>query len=421
MGVKPGGAWWILGMGAIATYGESPVYPSPGNAGSLLAEPSAFYVDLSWSSPPQGSGLNTGLSYLVYRDDTLITETESLTYRDEGLQLDTTYTYTVRAKNTYGVVDDENFAPSVEVTTLNIVTEPIALSHTGTGQFTITNYDPTVVYWVVKGDDPNGDSGGTISETGVITTNTVTQEYTLFAARFFTDDRDMSLEIKFYRQERTWRSYGCTGQRNNPCGDCAGAGCAHPCGPPCSWSCGCIGGDSGGGAWGCCICRYPTTCTEENSYTGSGYTSRHGEWVKILDPEQPSTMTIGLTPIPLSAFTGNAPFIHIFDLGYQEDIVGGTLDGTSDVSPYTKFSNASIEIYDNEKELVDVISFSEDFFIQIAEDNKCTAILVRHDMPKGSGMFDLVVTDTIGDVTYQEIGEWSNDGQSHRLTKPKKL
>jgi len=407
MTVKPGGAWWILGMGAISTYGQKNIYPGPGDVpfDGFSIVPSAFFVDLMWIPPPPGSGLNTEVTYVIYRDDVAIAETSNTEYRDEGLALDTEYNYKIYSKNIYGVLSENPLEEDTR--TLNVVTEPISLSHTAKGQFTITNYDPTVFYWVVKGNDPNGASGGTIDANGVITTNTATQDYTLFAARFQTDDRDMSLEIRFYRQARTWRSYGCTGQSNNPCGDCGGAGCPPPCGPPCSWSCGCVGGDSGGGAWGCCICRYGTTCTEENTY--AGYTKRHDEWVRIEASEQPSTASVDLNPLPISAFT-DAPFIHAFALGEQIDIAGDSLRG-GDISPYTKFSNASIEVFDTNGELIDVISMGDNFRIEINDENKkCNATLISYQMPKGEGTFDLMVTDSLGEITHQEIGEWSNNG-----------
>ena len=68
----------------------------------------------------------------------------------------------------------------------------------------------------------------------------------------------------------------------NPCGDC------NTSVNPNTWSCGCGSGcnDSGGGAWGVCICRGPGY-SYWNNYSGSGYgwsgsdyTNGAGEWWK---------------------------------------------------------------------------------------------------------------------------------------------
>lgn len=274
------------------------------------------------------------------------------------------------------------------------------LSHTAKGQFTITNYDDRYTYWVVLGNDPAGPSGGTVDENGVITTNTATSEYTVFLGKKVGEtDRNKTLETVFYRQARTYYNYGCTDQRYNPCGDCTDAPGYW------DWSCGCYGGNAGGGQWGKCICRKAATCTGENEY--SGYTKRHDEWVKIGEPEakDPVARSVSVAPnvIPLAAFDGDAPFIHSFPLGKEEDY---PLDGEM----VTKFADAFIEVYDNSGELIDTIVTQDgELIIEIADyDNSCRATLISHDMQKGSGTFTLTVLDSLGELVHTENGEWYN-------------
>lgn len=66
----------------------------------------------------------------------------------------------------------------------------------------------------------------------------------------------------------------------NPCGDC------NTSVNPNTWTCGCVGGDAGGGQWGVCICRrYPGSYINYGgsgySWSGSDYTNGSGEWYKV--------------------------------------------------------------------------------------------------------------------------------------------
>ena len=89
-------------------------------------------------------------------------------------------------------------------------------------KFTITNYDDRYTYWVVLGNEPDGPSGGTIDENGVIVTNTATSEYTVFLGKKVGEtDRSKTLETVFYSTSKDLLyNYGCIDQRYNPCGDC---------------------------------------------------------------------------------------------------------------------------------------------------------------------------------------------------------
>ena len=215
-------------------------------------------------------------------------------------------------------------------------------------------------------------------------------------------DPDRSLETRFYRQARTYYSYGCLDQRVNPCGDCS-----NPSGAEngWSWSCGCYGGDAGGGAWGPCICRKGATCTAENTYPG--YSKGYDEWWKVDAPEispkakNSSKVEMFETPTLLSNLYDDEPFIHAFLLGTQVDRENPTGGRT-----YTKFADAVMEVYLDNK-LVDVITSSEEFHFEIADDTAETRItLFSVDLPVGVGTFDLQVVDSFGQTTYEEKGEW---------------
>ena len=278
------------------------------------------------------------------------------------------------------------------------------LSHTGKGIFTINNYSDRFRYWVVLGTLPTDPSGGVV-EGNTITTNTPTATYTMFVGKKVGDpDPDRSLETRFYRQARTYYSYGCLDQRYNPCGDCS-----NPSGAEngWSWSCGCYGGDAGGGQWGPCICRKGATCTAENTYPG--YSKGYDEWYKIdapeISPKAKNSVKFEMfeTPTQLTNDYADAPFIHSFLLGTQVDRENPT--GVS----YTKFADAVMEVYLDNK-LVDVITSSEEFHFEIADDTAETRItLFSADLPVGIGTFDLQVVDSYGSTTYEEQGEWRND------------
>ena len=109
------------------------------------------------------------------------------------------------------------------------------------------------------------------------------------------------------------------------------------------------------------------------------------------------------TPTLLTNDYADAPFIHGFVLGQQVDRKNPT--GPS----YTKFADAVMEVYlDNT--LVDVITSSEEFHFEIADEDKETRItLFSADLPEGRGTFDLQVVDSYGQTTYEEQGEWRNE------------
>jgi hypothetical protein len=218
-------------------------------------------------------------------------------------------------------------------------------------------------------------------------------------------DPDRSLETRFYRQARTYYSYGCLDQRVNPCGDCYNEDGTES---GWRWTCGCYGGQTGGGAWGPCICRKSATCVAETNYPG--YSKGYDEWVKIDAPEvspkrkNSSKVEMFETPTLLTNDYADAPFIHGFVLGQQVDRENPTGGRT-----YTKFADAVMEIY-LDYELIDVLTSSEEFHFEIADEDKETRItLFSVDLPIGRGTFALQVVDSYGSKTYAEQGEWRND------------
>ena len=109
MAVKPGGAWWILGMGAIATYGDSPKFPNadPIALGSLLLTPGGRFVSLSWSPASPRPGVPPAVAYSVELVNTgEVINTSDTFFVWEGLEIDTFYTFRVRSLTELGIASD---------------------------------------------------------------------------------------------------------------------------------------------------------------------------------------------------------------------------------------------------------------------------------------------------------------------------
>ena len=269
MAVKPGGAWWILGMGAISTYGEVKEYPAPGNTPfeNIFLVPSTYHVDVSWIPPPPGSGLNTDVSYVIYRDGVLIAETTETQYRDEGLELDTTYEYKICSKNIYGVLSES--CPTKETTTLNLPPSPATISCTGRRKINVTNYDPTYVYEIWEGATKVGsvDSSGNY---------TVAKDNTAYDLQLKTIEgapiwHSTTFMFKAYRYTADTRREVCS---ESGCG--GDPNCAPGCGPTCATGC-CP-------HCNCCVRLYCHRCWTEGSapqlINEPGFTNVGGNWFK---------------------------------------------------------------------------------------------------------------------------------------------
>lgn len=144
------------------------------------------------------------------------------------------------------------------------------LTYIGTGQFRIENYNSTLNY-VLSG---SGNISGNILNVTVSSGS---------ASIYATSPKGLinSPTVIGYRQNRTWTTVNVPFQQCvNPCGDCNTNVDPH------TWTCGCGSPceDSGGGAWGDCICRGPGYSYQtEDSYSSAGYTfsSSGNEWYKI--------------------------------------------------------------------------------------------------------------------------------------------
>ena len=269
MGVKPGGAWWILGMGAISTYGEDPQYPSPGNVPleSISLVPSTYHVDISWTEPLVGSGLNVDVSYVIYRDGVFVAETTEMQYKDEGLQLDTTYEYKICAKNIYGVLSEG--CPTKETTTLNLPPSPATITCTGRRKITVTNYDPTYLYEIWEGTT----KVGVVDGNGNYTTSKDNVAYDLQLKTI--EDAPIwhstTFMFKPYRNTPDTRREVCS---ENGCG--SHPNCAAGCGPTCATGC-CP-------HCNCCVRLYCHRCWIEGSapqlIDEPGFTNVGGNWFK---------------------------------------------------------------------------------------------------------------------------------------------
>jgi len=149
---------------------------------------------------------------------------------------------------------------------------------TNKGIFRLTNYDATNVYTLTGGTIQY--DAGLASWTFYVTATTGSGTIKATAAKGLVD----TATVTAYRHVADQTSVAFT-QCYNPCGNCnTGVN-------PNTWSCGCGSGcnDSGGGAWGACICRGPGY-SYWNTYAGSGYTwsggnyaadGSNGEWWKI--------------------------------------------------------------------------------------------------------------------------------------------
>ena len=261
------------------------------------------------------------------------------------------------------------------------------LEHTGKGTFQITNHDPRYKYWVVKDD---GTSGGDVSPTGAVTTNTATASYILWMSKRL-NDTTKAHSTNFYRQARTFYTYSCTQQAVNPCGDCNNAPGYW------TWTCGCWGGDAGGGQWGPCICRKQGTCTGENTYPG--YVKQYDEWVKIeapsIDGKRRKRKASMKRPEVLT-WEGDSPFINGWDIGPGEDREG-----------YSKFNHFLLTVYDEQgKELQLIGDGATEAGIDYNEDFEGRFVVYDLDVPPGRGTYTIAIADTEFEVTYETAGEW---------------
>lgn len=119
-------------------------------------------------------------------------------------------------------------------------------------------------------------SGGTRSGDTVFVTSTA-QTPAVISARSVKGVTD-SASIAAYRQARTYTT------TYYPYNQCGGQNCQNTVNPN-MWQCGGACPDSGGGAWGYCVCRGPAFSTQaENSYSPSGFSfnGTTNEWWKVV-------------------------------------------------------------------------------------------------------------------------------------------
>lgn len=270
MGVKPGGAWWILGMGAISTYGDVAEYPSPEAVLNATAIPDSTFVTLSWNNP---NSLIPAVQYSITMNGDTQYTTET-TYVWDGLLPVTDYTFEIRSISDLGIASD----PVVVGPVTTLLPDPPQLSFTGTKQVTVTNYDAQFLYevWVEGGSERIGvvDSTAkyTVPSYGVnyeirlkVDENAVDYRYARFAfkAERWTADT---------RREQCDRTGTCGGNVDCSChGGGWGIGCDSGCCPHC----------------GCCVSLYCGRCYTVGDapqlIDEPGYTHRYSCWYKFLE------------------------------------------------------------------------------------------------------------------------------------------
>ena len=140
------------------------------------------------------------------------------------------------------------------------------VAYTGTGTFTITNYDPALVYVFTLSamsagyTAPNG--------AGVFTLNNVNSEYFLQATRAIGAPISASQIVgrreygQYWTVTQAWHCDCCGG---SPCGGCCGGGTFHAC--TCD-----VGGGCGPNYLACCECGYYT------AYNFAPYVWNGTEW-----------------------------------------------------------------------------------------------------------------------------------------------
>ena len=273
MSVKPGSAWWILGMGAISTYGEEPEYPSPGTVRELTAvATSGLSVRLSWSMPEQG--LNIANVYIIYVNGEQVGVSTTTSYEVTGLVPETQYSFAVVSENSYGIrsepatIDAFTLASTPEAPIINYVNNTRSI-----GQFVIVNFDPKVAY---SGQKVSGSDGLTISDD--IVSIPQNSRYTITAG--WTVDMEQSgaapIERKAPKEEFVatgpFKCHGCG--TYGCCADPGGCGCG-------TWHL--AGAFPYDGMWACCEPGYWRWVNYGANYTWSGndYTNGNGEWWRI--------------------------------------------------------------------------------------------------------------------------------------------
>ena len=284
MSVKPGSAWWILGAGAISTYGEEPKYPDAGPVIDLILTPSGTSVAMSWLPPNQMPGVVLPVGYVVKLEETGETvDVTDTNYIWNGLQIDTNYCFSVYSKSELGTLS----APVTDcVTTLKEVGADSAaqITHIGTSTFAISNPTRGIFEYYLSRSDTDFSQASLITDPTSFTVarngdGNLTPYYVLTTYPGITDTSLMR-KSAFVCTKVTYRmgpresctttggscSAMCSGS-GSPCGNC----CCHGCGPVVSG--------------GLCCCPGNTTCTTvydvpiKNS-PPSGYIERYAEWVK---------------------------------------------------------------------------------------------------------------------------------------------
>ena len=283
MAVKPGSAWWILGTGAMSTHGEEPKFPDAGPVVDLILTPSGTSVAMSWMPPAPLPGVVPSVGYVVKLDDTGETrETTETNYIWDGLQIDTTYCFSVYSKTELGVLSDP---VSDCVLTLKAVSvdEAAQVTHIGTSTFSISNPTRGIFEYYLSRSDTDFSQASLISNPSSFSVARSGSPYYVLTAYPGATDTSTMGKTSFVCTSITQSSYQvevCNTSGGSCSPMCSGSG--SPCGNCCCWGCGPV--VSGG----LCCCPGNTTCHWETRYRNNsvpaGYTERYGEWVKIDNP-----------------------------------------------------------------------------------------------------------------------------------------
>jgi len=310
MSVKPGGAWWILGMGAISTHGEEPKYPDAGPVTSLTLTPSGTSVVLSWVAPTPMPGSPSVVSYIVDLNGETI-ETTDTGYVWTGLNISTTYTFTVYAKSDLGTLSTGVQGTTTTLAATDPSQQPVVQA-IASNTVKIVNADAGLVYYSTTGTDVSALS----QINNVNSINVPMGSSTIWAA--YAGITDVSLmqgtPISVASIQHNCPTGGTHDCNCTPCGthSCNCTSGWQSCGPLCGGTC--AGGGSGGSgcgcygnssqSWGQCGCHsapmcwynWGETCGSCTSYCcqqcpnlgecspPAGYVKAYNQWWKIDNP-----------------------------------------------------------------------------------------------------------------------------------------
>ena len=300
MAVKPGGAWWILGMGAMATHGEKPEFPDAGPVVDLILTPSGTSVAMSWMPPAPLPGVVPPVGYVVKLDSTGETvDVVDTNYIWDGLEIDTSYCFSVYSKTELGVLSEPVGDCIITLKEVS-ASDAAQVTHIGTSTFAISNPTRGIFEYYLSRSETDFSQASLISNPSSFSVAHSGSPYYVLTTYPGVTDTSLMRKTSFVCTSITYTPYQvevCSTSGGSCSAMCSGSG--SPCGNCCCWGCGPV--VSGG----ICCCPGNTTCNWEtrsrkNGVPG-GYTERYGEWVRISNPVRGTQLVDEEGVVPFSS------------------------------------------------------------------------------------------------------------------------